>query len=181
MLYNKADLQNDLQKAINYFADELKKIRAGRVSADIIGEISVEAYGTMNSLNSVGQIIVEDGVSMKIQVWDKSVIQNVEKALREANLGAGVSVDGTAVRLKFHPLTEEDRKLRVKEVSQKLEDSRVTIRQVRHKYISKVEDLEGVSEDEQDRDLKDIQKEIDNAIAKVEDLADQREKELLKL
>lgn len=181
MLYNKAELQADLKKAIDYFTEEVKKIRTGRVAADIINAVMVEAYGTMSPLQSVGQVIVKDAVSVEIQVWDQGAIQAVEKALREANLGASVSVDGKLVRLKFNALTEEDRKLKVKEVSDMVESSRISIRGIRHKYVSKVEDLEGVSEDEQDRDLKEIQKEIDAAIAKVEEIANQREKELLTL
>ncbi len=179
MLYSQAKLKEELEKRIEKFKNEIKKISTGKPNLDALENLTVDAYGVSNKLNAVAQFIVEDAITVKITVWDKSIFPNVEKALREANLGASVSIDGGALRLKYNPVTEEDRKIRVKDLAKMLEESRVQIRHVRQEFLKDVDSLEGVSEDEQKRDKESIQKEIDHAIKTVEEIAEKKENDLM--
>jgi ribosome recycling factor len=82
MFFNEEALKTELEKIITYFQNELKELRTGRADVDAINSVQVEAYGTMNALNTVGQVSVINAIDVKISVWDKGVIQNVEKSLR---------------------------------------------------------------------------------------------------
>jgi len=179
MLYDKNKLQKELNQAKDRFQTELKKIRTGKADAEVIGNVKVEAYDTTNPLNAVGQVQVEDAMNVKITVWDRNVIQNVETALREANLGGTVVVEKEGVRIKFAPITEDDRKEIVKDLGQMTEDFRIRVRQIRQDYMNELKDLEGVSEDDVERSEEEVQKMIDEAIQSIENMSESKEKEIL--
>jgi len=181
MLYDQTQLTSELKRILDSFQIEIKKLKTGKASYDLLESISVEAYGAMNKLSGVGQIQVEDAVNAKITIWDKNILPNVEKALRESNIGASVVVEKDGIRLKFNPITEEDRKILVKNLNLILEDYRVRTRKVRHDFIKSIENLDKVSEDDKDRDVKQIQKMIDDTITKLEELSKGKESDLLKL
>ncbi|MDQ6985892.1 MAG: ribosome-recycling factor [Candidatus Dojkabacteria bacterium] len=181
MLYEKEKFLKEIEERMNYFKDELKKVVTGKPDANMIGTVDVEAYGTNSKLNTVGQIVVEDAVSVKVNVWDKSILGSVDKALREANLGASVIMEADSIRLRFNAITEEDRKEKTKSVGKLLEDAKVKIRQIRQDFRKKLDALDGVSEDDVKRDEEDIQKETDNAIEKAEEIAAKKEKELMSM
>lgn len=181
MLYSDQKLKAELQERIEYFKKDLKKIGTGKPDLDILGDILVEAYGIQNKLNAVSQIIAEDAVTVKITPWDKSIFPAVEKAIRDAELGLGISVEGSSLRLRFNPITEEDRRVKAKEVNKLLEEVRIRIRQIRQEYMKTVDSAEGVSEDEQERDRESIQREIDQYIKQVEEIAENKEKELMQI
>jgi ribosome recycling factor len=124
---------------------------------------------------------VINAIDVKISVWDKGVIQNVEKALRESKLGASVSVDQDSVRLKFNPITEEDRKSTVKEIGGMLEECRIKIRQIRQRYMKDLENLQNVSEDLQKKDQEHLQKLIVEYTSKAEEIANKKEQEIMKI
>lgn len=180
-LFNKINLEQSLQSIQDYFAGELKKMQMGKANVDAISSVAVEAYGSTTNIQSVGQIIVEDGVTLKIVVWDKSILQSVDKALRNANLGAAVSVDSDSIRLKYLPVTLEDRQRKVKELNSMLEETRVKVRHTRQDYMKKLDSLTGVSEDEVDRDKILVQKIVDGYIKQIEELAKKKESDLTSL
>lgn len=181
MLIDDKSFEKELSEALEYFKKDLNSIRSGKANASDLEEITVEAYGSVNKLNTVGQVVAEDAMTLKVSVWDKGVLPAVEAALRAADTGGSVAVDKDLIRIKFMPMTEEDRTKRVKELHETTEQYRIRIRQVRQKYMKDLESLEGVSEDEQERNSKEIQKRIDESIAKIEEISEKKEQELIKL
>ncbi len=154
MLLDNNQLQKELDKALESFKKELSSIRTGKANPADLEDLQIEVYGGMNPLNSVGQVIAEDAMTLKVNVWDKGVLPVVEKALREAGLGGSVAVDKDSIRLKFSPMTEEDRQKRVKELKDIAEDFRVRVRQIRQKFMKTLDSIKGESEDELERNKK---------------------------
>lgn len=181
MLFNEAELQQKLQKTLDHFQSELKKIRTGRATMDMFENIEVEAYGAQSKLTAVSNVVIEDAISVRINIWDPSIGENVEKALVDANIGATVVREKDHIRVRFSPITEETRKESVKELKGLLEEHKVSMRQTRQEFMQKVQGLEGVSKDDQKRDEETIQKHIDNYIAKLDDVATKKEEDLMQV
>lgn len=181
MIINTASVKKDLDDVIAHFQVELKGIRTGKVNAEVLGGLFIEAYGASSALNTMAQILVEDAVNVKITPWDRSILSNVDKSLRESNMGASVSIDKDSVRLKFNPITQEDRQKKVKELQAIEEDFKIRVRQVRQKYLKVLDGTKGVSEDEIDREKKDLQKLVDDSIKNIEQLTKVKSDELLKV
>ncbi len=181
MLIDINELKNDIKSEIDRFSNHVKKIRTGKATMELFDNMNVEAYGVFNKLTAVGNVIIEDAINVKINIWDRNVIPAVEKAIMDSNMGATVIREIDHVRLKFSPMTEEDRKLRVKDLRSFLEQAKIDVRQVRHKFMKKLESLEAVSEDEQKRDEETVQKEVDEAVKNLDELADKKEKEILSI
>ncbi len=181
MLLNIAEVNDQIRSAVDHFSSELKKVNTGKANVQAIESIMVEAYGSSVALNTIGQVIPEDAINVKVNVWDKNVLPNVDKALRESSIGASVAIDKDFIRLKFNPITEEDRKQRARELNQMLENCRVRIRHIRQEHKKRLDSLTGVSEDEQKRDEETLQKTIDEAIKNVEAIAERKETEIFKI
>jgi ribosome recycling factor len=180
-LIDSKQIEKELDEALDYFKKDLAQIRSGKAQPSMIEAVLVEAYGGSHPLNTVGQVLVEDAMNIKVQVWDKSIIAAVEKALQGAQLGGGVAVDQDSIRIKFQPMTEEDRKARVKELADLTERYRIRVRQVRQKFMKELEGLDGVSEDDKDRDSDEIQSMIDKSIEDIDNTASKKEEELMQL
>lgn len=182
-LYNQTQLSSELDKAVQFFTEKLKQLRVGRPRVETFAELSVEVYGVPSPLQSVAHVSVESATSVLIKPYymDKALLEEIVKVVNQLNLGFNPQIDSDKVRVNIPPMTEERRKETVKELGNMLEESKTTIRQIRQKYITDVKELEGVSEDEQDRDQKEIQKHIDAANAKLKDAADKKEAELTTL
>ena len=181
MLYEENKLNEGINKSIDRFKSELKNISTGKANLDTIQSIMVDAYGSHVSLNTVGQVVILDAVNATVTVWDKSIVPSVEKAIREASIGASVAMDKDLIRLKFNPLTEEDRKEIVRDIRKLLENTKISIRQVRQDFMKKIQSLEGVSEDEQEASEKSIQKNIDESIKKVDAICLEKENQIMKI
>lgn len=179
MFFDEASLKQELEKVSAHFSNELKKIRTGRATMDMFEAIEVNAYGVKNKLTAVSNVIVEDATSVRVNIWDKSIMPSVDEALRESNIGASIIMEGDFLRLRFNPLSEENRLESVKELKQILEDHKVSVRQIRQKFMKEVEDQQGVSEDEQERDEKKIQAIIDEAIVNLDNIAKSKEQALM--
>lgn len=179
MLFDEESLQLELEEVLERFSNEIKKIRTGRATMELFDGIDVPAYGTNNKLTAVSNVIIEDAISVKVNIWDKSIMPNVEESLRESNIGATVIMEGDFIRLRFSPLTEEKRKENVKILKQELEDRKVAMRQIRQKFMKEVESQDGVSEDDQERDQNKIQEHIDAYIAKLDEIAKNKEEALM--
>jgi len=181
MLFDQDALSEELQLIEIEFEDYLKKIRTGRASKDVFDRIIVSAYGVGSPLNSVSNFVFDGPLSVMVKVWDKNLIPEVKKSLENAHLGASITDQGDYIRINFFPLTEEDRKERVKDLNKILEDYRVKVRLVRQDYMQKVKGLEGVSEDEQKVSEEKIQKMIDESIKNLEEIASKKEEEILSI
>lgn len=174
------DTKNSLQKAHEAFKRELSKIRTGRANLAVVDGIRVEYYGTPTPLNQVAALNIADPRLITIKPWDKSLLGAIEKAIVGGNIGITPSNDGELVRLPIPPLTGEVRKNLVKELKKKAEDARVIVRNLRRDANEMVKAAE-VSEDDETRALKQIQKYVDDAIAKIDADTNAKEKEIMEV
>lgn len=175
------DTRATMTKALEHFEYELSKIRAGKAHAGILDGIDVEAYGAKSPLNSVGNISTPDARTISIQPWDPSMIQPIEKAILQANIGLTPQNDGKLIRLNIPPLTTERRKDLVKQTKVEAENCRISMRTLRKEGIDKVKKLQkdGLAEDLAKGAETTIQKIIDDFSAKVDKHLEIKEKEIM--
>ena len=170
-----------IEQAIHHFKVEITGIRAGRANPGLIENIPVEAYGGQMKMIEVGNISAPQPTLLTIQVWDASILQNVIKAIQEANLGLNPSNEGTLIRLPIPPLTSERREEFIKLLHQKMEQVRVEIRQIRQDFRNewkKNSDEGQFGEDEFFRREKLLQELIDKKIVEIEELGKAKQEEL---
>jgi ribosome recycling factor len=175
------DARESMKKALNHLESELIKIRAGKANPQMLEGLTVDYYGSPTVLNQVGNISVMDARTLTIQPWEKNMLQPIEKAIINANLGVTPQNDGNMIRLFMPPLTEERRKEFVKRAGGEGEQSRVAIRSIRRDAIEQIKKLQkdGLSEDE----AKDAEKEIQDITNKYIDHVERhlvaKEKEIM--
>lgn len=172
------------QKIIEHFTQKLSTIRTGRVNASILDSLSVEAYGSRLSIREIATITIPEPSQLLITPFDKGLITAIEKTVQESNLGVNPGNDGAGVRLIFPPMTEENRKSRIKEVGKLLEETRISIRNSRHdvlKHKKREQEDSLISEDDYNRYETIVQKEVDNLNKEVEQLAKSKEEDLLRI
>jgi ribosome recycling factor len=163
------DLQGSLDKGIDTFKRDLGKVRTGRASLAILDGVRVDYYGTATPLNQVASLNVADARLITIKPWEKSLIPEIEKSIRTAQLGLNPSSDGELVRLPMPPLTEERRKELVKVVKKMAEEAKVHLRAGRRDANEMLKELlkdKGITEDEEKQGLKRVQDTTDAAVAR---------------
>jgi ribosome recycling factor len=173
-----------MAKSVEHFASELATIRTGRANPALIDRIMVPYYGTPTPLNQLAQISVPEPRLLVVQVYDKSQIGVVEKALRSGDQGLNPANDGQVIRVPIPPLTEERRREYVKLVRQKAEESRVAIRNVRRDELHRIDQMQKqgeVAEDESKRAHARLQKITEAQIEKIDALAARKESEVMEL
>src|ERR1700750_1456900 len=161
---------------------ELGGLRTGRAAASLLEPVQVEAYGSHMPLNQVATVSVPEARLLSVQVWDKSLVHAVEKAISAANLGLTPSTEGQVLRLRIPELNEERRKDLVKVAHKYAETARVAVRHVRRDGLDVLKKLEKdhqVSEDDGKRSSEQVQKACDDAIAEVDKMLATKEKEIL--
>ena len=176
------DCDTRMNKALDNLRNEMTKIRTGRATTGLLDTVKVEAYGSETPLTQVGNLSVADAHTIAIQVWDKSLLGAVERAIRNANLGLNPMNDGQIIRVPMPPLTEERRKEIVKLVKKFGEESKVSVRNVRRdamEHLKKAEKAEHFSEDDRKRGEDDVQKKTDHHIKDVDAIVAQKEKEVM--
>jgi len=175
------DARDNMQKALNHLESELIKIRAGKASPQMLEGLTVDYYGSPTILNQVGNISVMDARTLTIQPWEKNMLQPIERALINANLGVTPQNDGNIIRLFMPPLTEERRREFVKRAGGEGEQSRVAMRNIRRDAIEQIKKLQkdGLSEDEAKDAEKEMQDITDKHIALVEKHLQAKEKEIM--
>lgn len=176
-----AEANQKIDATLLHLQRELSSIRAGRANPSLVEDIPVMAYGSRLKMNEVGTISAPQPSLLTIQVWDASIIKDVQKALMEANLGINPSVEGNVVRLPIPQLTEERREEFVKLAHQKAEAAKVSIRQIRGEERDnwkKAEELGEIGEDELDRREKLLQVLVDRSTGSVEEYLRNKEEEL---
>ncbi|MBY0531192.1 MAG: ribosome recycling factor [Xanthobacteraceae bacterium] len=180
--FNIADLKRRMQGAAGVLKTELSGLRTGRATPSLVEPITVEAYGSNMPLSQVATVAIPEPRLISIQVWDKSVVSAVEKAIRDSNLGLNPNTEGQVIRLRIPDLNEERRKELVKVAHKYAEAAKVAIRHVRRDGIDllKKSQKDGhVSEDETKRHEAEVQKVTDTAIAEVDQMLAHKEKEIL--
>jgi ribosome recycling factor len=180
--YDKADLERRMHGAVESFKHDLSGLRTGRANTALLEPITVEVYGAMMPIVQVATISAPEPRMLSVQVWDKSNIGPVEKAIRAAGLGLNPINDGNTLRLPIPDLTEERRKELAKLAGQYAEKARVAIRNVRRDGMEALktdENKKEISEDERKRSEGDVQKLTDEQIKAVDDELARKEKEIL--
>lgn len=175
------DTETSMRKSIQHLEAELVKIRAGRANPNMLDGIIVDYYGAPTPIGQVGNISVADARTLTIQPWEKNMLQPIERAIINANIGLTPQNDGNIIRLFLPPLTEERRKELVKRVNAEGEHSKVGIRNGRREAIEQIKKLqkEGLSEDVAKDTEKDIQALTDKFSAIVEKHLEAKEKEIM--
>ena len=175
------ELTKRLQGIQTWLQEQYAGIRTGQATPALLDSVKVENYGSMMPINQVGSVGVEDARTLRISTWDAGAIPAVEKALREADLGVSVATDSAGLRVIFPELTSERREQLLKLAKQKLEDARISVKSARDevkKEIDQQQKAGEISEDEKFSSMDAIQKEIDTANKRLEDLFAQKEKEV---
>ena len=178
------ECDSEMKATITAFLNDLKNIRTGRVSPEILKSIIIDSYGSKMPLTQLSNINNLDNITLSINIWDASLTKIIEKNLLESNLGANPQTEGNTILLKFPELTSERRKELVKMVNELSERFKVSIRNIRRKYIDFVKDLEKdkkISIDENKKFQDEIQRSTDRSSSEIEDLSKQKENEILKV
>lgn len=171
--------------AVAHFEDELKKVRTGRAHPSMLDGLTVEAYGQAMPLNQVANVVAAEAQMLTITPFDPSTLQSVVAAIRaDQSLGLNPSDDGRIVRVPIPALTEERRKQIVKQTSEKVEEARIALRNVRQDALKEAKRLKDAKELSED-DLKRVEKSIDDTVAsfntKIDTIFKNKEKEILTL
>lgn len=180
--YDKADLERRMKGAVESLKHDLSGLRTGRANTALLEPVTVEVYGSHMPITQVATISAPEPRLLSVQVWDKSNIGPVEKAIRSAGLGLNPINDGNTLRLPIPDLTEERRKELAKLANQYAEKARVAIRNVRRDGMENLkadENKKEISEDERKRAETDVQKLTDDMIKAADDVAAHKEKEIL--
>lgn len=175
------DCNENMSKAITHAESELTKIRAGKATPSMLDGIFVDYYGSMTPLSQISNINTTDARTIIVQPWEKNMLSTIEKAIIDSNIGLNPQNDGSIIRLAVPPLTEERRRDLVKKVKEEAEKGRVAIRNMRKDANEAIKKLknEGVSEDEIKSGEAEVQKLTDSYIAKVDQLSELKEKDIM--
>ena len=178
----KKDTQARMHKSVESLQHAFAKIRTGRAHPGILDTVMVSYYGNDTPLRQVANVTVEDSRTLALSVFDKSMIQAVEKAILVADLGLNPATSGTTIRVPMPALTEETRKGYTKQARQESENARVAVRNIRRDALAQLKDLvkeKEISEDEERRGADEIQKITDHAIEEVDKLLATKETDLM--
>ena len=179
-----ANTKEKMGKTIEVLKRDYAAIRAGRANAAVLDKVTVDYYGTPTPINQLASVSVAEARILTIQPWDKSVLNAIEKAIQASDIGLNPQNDGVVIRLTFPKLTEENRKIIVKDVSKMAEDSKVAIRSIRRDAMDKLKKMQKASEITED-DLKngeeEVQKITDNNIKEIDKIASAKEKEVMEI
>ena len=179
-----SDLKQRIDKTLEDLKRELSKVRTGRASTNILDGIRVDYYGTPTPLSGVANLNTPEPRLITIKPWDKGTLKDIEKAIREANIGLNPMNDGEIIRLPFPPLTEERRRDIAKQVKSKGEDHKVAIRNVRRDANEMLKELlkdKSITEDDLKRATERVQKETDAGVLKVDEIVAKKEKEVMEV
>ena len=180
--YDKADLERRMHGAVESLKHDLAGLRTGRANSALLDPVTVEVYGSHMPLNQVASVSAPEARMLSVQVWDKSNVGPVDKAIRSAGLGLNPIVDGQMLRLPIPEMTQERRKELSKLAGKYAEAARVAVRNVRRDGMDNLkadENKKEISEDERKRHETEVQKLTDATIADLDAAATAKEKEIL--
>ncbi|HXN80445.1 MAG TPA: ribosome recycling factor [Steroidobacteraceae bacterium] len=180
----KKDAATRMAKCVQNFQGDLKKLRTGRAHPSLIEHLKVDYYGSEVPLQQVASIAVEEGRTLVISPWEKSVVQAIEKAIFKSDLGLTPMTSGTVIRIPMPPLTEERRREITKVLRHDAENARVAVRNVRRDVMNAIKDMlkeKLVSQDDERRAELEVQKLTDKHIADIEALLSAKEKEVMQV
>ena len=178
------DLDNKMASSIEHFEKELQTIRTSRANPAMLENIFIDAYGSKTPINQLGNISSPDSSMLTIQVWDSSLVKNIENSILESNLGINPQVDGSLVRLPIPKLSEERRSELTKIASQYAENFKISVRNIRRDFIEikKREKKDSqLSEDELKKFLSEAQNYTDKYIANIDNILEQKKTDIMKV
>ncbi|MEK7461788.1 MAG: ribosome-recycling factor [Patescibacteria group bacterium] len=182
MAYNFTEFKRTSATILDWLKKEYSSIRTNQTAPSVLDAVSVEVYGSRMPINQVASILGTGPKSLLVTPWDHSVAPNIDKAIRESNLGLSVSLDAQGIRVSFPELTSEHRILLTKLVKEKLEEARVKVRIERENNLEILDQKEkegGLGKDDKFRLKNELQKLVDDINQKLEELALKKEKEIL--
>lgn len=176
------DHKVDFNKAIDHFINDISTLKTGRANPAVLDSVKVEVYGTFVPINQVASVAVPEARSIIIQPWDKGVINNIDKAIRESDLGLSSINEGDKIRIVIPQMTEESRKEIVKSLNKKMEEARIAVRGVRDEIkeeILEAEKNKEFGEDEKYNLIEQLDKVTVEFNNKIKELGDKKEKEIM--
>lgn len=179
-----ADLKRRMQGTLATLKHELGGLRTGRASASLVEPVRVEAYGQSMPLNQVATISVPESRMLAVQVWDKAMVNAVDRAIRDANLGLSPTVEGQVLRIRIPELNEQRRKEMAKVAHKYAEEARVAVRHVRRDGLDMLKKLlkdKSISEDDEKRHEGEVQKVTDQFVGEVDQALAQKETEIMQV
>ena len=174
--------KSKMEQTISFVKSEIGKIRTGRANTEMFNNILVNYYDNETPLNQVANIAALDAITISIQPFDKTVIDDIEKAILESDLGFNPSNNGNSIMITFPPLSAERRQELVKVASKIIEDGRISVRNIRREIIQsakRIEDEQNISEDNMKTFLDDIQEVTDSFVTRLNALQKEKEVEIL--
>lgn len=178
------ELEEKTEKTLSVLEGEYSSIRAGRANPKILDRVEVEAYGGMSKLIELGNVSALDARCLQINLWDKSLLKAVEKAILQSNLGVTPTNDGNVIRIVFPVMTEERRKELVKQIKKMGEEAKVAVRNTRRDAmdaLKKMKTAKELSEDDFSGCEADVEKSVAAAMSKLEGIVSAKEKELMSI
>ncbi|WP_460450961.1 ribosome recycling factor [Alsobacter sp. SYSU BS001988] len=182
--FDLGDLKRRMAGAVQAFGKDLASLRTGRASPNLLDPIQVDAYGSPTPISQVATINVPEPRMLTVQVWDRSLVGAVEKAIRDSNLGLNPATEGQTMRIRIPELNEQRRKEMVKVAHKYAEEARVAARHVRRDGLDLLKKLEKdghVSKDDLDRQSDQVQKATDQTIAEIDAALASKEKEIMQV
>jgi ribosome recycling factor len=178
------DTGDRMNKSVVSLKQELTKLRTGRAHTSLLDHITVEYYGSQVPLNQVSNVNVADPRTLTISPWDKGMVQVIEKAIQNSDLGLNPASAGTLIRVPLPPLTEERRKDMIRLVRHEAESARVAVRNIRRDALGDIKELlkeKLIGEDDERRSNDEIQKITDQHIAAIDKILAEKESELMEI
>jgi len=176
--------EEQMEKSIDALKRDFSTLRTGKVTTNIVDNIRVDYYGTPTALNQVGNVIALDATTISITPWEKTMLQPIEKAIQEANIGVNPNNDGSFIKLFFPAMTSEQRQEIVKQAKSMSEKAKVAVRNIRkdgNNQVKKLEKEKEISEDESKKAHNEIQKITDTHVTKIDTILSAKEADILKV
>ena len=177
-------LDSKMISAVKHLDREFSAIRTSRANPSMLDNIFADAYGSKTPLNQLGNISITDSSTITIQVWDTSIIKNIENSLLESDLSVNPQIDGQIIRIPIPKLSEERREELTKVAAKYAENSKVVIRNLRRDFIDSQKELKKnseISEDDLKKILNEVQKLTDSSIDKIDELLKVKKEDILKV
>ncbi len=180
----KDDAKIRMDKSVESLKGELSKLRAGRANPALLEQVSVDYYGTLTPLSQVANVSASDSRTLMVTPWEKSMVQPIEKAIMDADLGLNPATAGEIIRIPLPPLTEERRRDLVKVVKHEGESAKVAVRNIRRDANGDFKELlkeKEISEDEEHQAMDEIQKLTDGHVANIDKIVEEKEESLMEV
>jgi ribosome recycling factor len=178
------DIKRRMRGAVNSLKSDLAGLRTGRASTNLLDPLQVDAYGALMPINQVATVSVPEPRLLSVQVWDRSMVAAVEKAIRESDLGLNPQTEGQVIRLRIPEMNEQRRKEMVKVAHKYAEDARIAVRHVRRDGLDTLKKLEKdgeISQDDEKRQADLVQKATDEHVSEVDSVLAAKEKEIMQV